>query len=197
VIAIVHTGGANLASVQNAIGRLGLTSELTSEPERIMAASHVILPGVGAAGDAMQRLSQAGLPPLLRGLRQPVLGICLGMQILFEHSQEGDVACLGVLPGTVTALEPDVEHGITVPHMGWNSLKLDGPKSRLFGDAEGAYVYFVHSYQAPFGAFVRAVTDHGGPVVAAVEHENFFGVQFHPERSGEAGAALLERFLRL
>ena len=198
MIAIVHTGGANLASVTNALARLGRDAELTSDPARIRTASHVILPGVGAAADAMARLEREALVPVISGLRQPVLGICLGMQILFERSTEGDVACLGILPGTVTAIAPDPAHGVTVPHMGWNDLTARGPATPLLeGVAPGTYFYFVHTYQAPAGPFVRAVTRHGGDVVAVVEHGNFRGVQFHPERSGAAGARLLERFLAL
>jgi glutamine amidotransferase len=195
VIAIVETGGANLASVVNAVHRLGREVELTSDPGRLRAASHVILPGVGAAGDAMARLAERGLPDVLRGLTQPVLGICLGMQLLFERSTEGDVPCLGILPGVVDAIAADPAHGVTVPHMGWNDVRPVGePSPLLAGLTPGTYFYFVHSYRAPAGPFVRAITEHGGPVTAVVAQGNFHGVQFHPERSGAAGAALLERF---
>lgn len=197
MIAIVHTGGANLASVQNAIARLGLKAELTSDAQCIVKASHVILPGVGAAPEAMTRWQKTELLPVIRGLRQPVLGICLGMQLLFDHSAEGNVECLKLLKGNVEVIEPDLENGITVPHMGWNEVQLDGQASRLFSNINGQYFYFVHSYKAPFGPFVRATTNHGGPVVAAVEQDNFFGVQFHPERSATNGAALLDRFFKL
>jgi len=196
VIAVVDTGGANHASVLNALARAGREAELTSDPSRLRAASHVILPGVGAAGDAMARLSKAGLVPHIRVLKQPVLGICLGMQILFERSTEGDAECLGILPGTVDAIPAAPERGITVPHMGWNRLEATGPACALLGAGDD-YYYFVHGYRAPAGPFVRATTDHGGPVVAVVEQGNFFGVQFHPERSGRAGAMLIGRFLSL
>jgi glutamine amidotransferase len=198
VIAVVDTGGANLASVTNAIGRLGRAAELTSDPARLRAASHVILPGVGAAADAMAKLDKSGLVPVVKALTQPVLGICLGMQLFFERSTEGDVRCLGLLPGAVTAIPAAPERGVTVPHMGWNDVRRHGPACKLLdGMAEGAYFYFVHTYQAPDGPWVRGVTEHGGPVVAVVEHQNFVGVQFHPERSGPAGAAMLERFFSL
>jgi len=198
VIAVVDTGGANLASVTNAIGRLGREAVLTSDPARLRAASHVILPGVGAAADAMAKLEQTGLVPVVKSLTQPVLGICLGMQLFFARSTEGDVACLGLLPGSVTAITPDPGRGVTVPHMGWNGIRRQGAACRLLdGMADGEFFYFVHTYQAPHGPWVRAVTDHGGPVVAVVQHENFMGVQFHPERSGKAGAAMLERFFTL
>jgi len=198
MIAIVNTGGANIASVINAIERLGRKGELTSDPELISRASHVILPGVGSAGDAMARIDREGLAPVIRGLKQPVLGICLGMQLLFERSSEGNVTCLGLLPGSVEAITPCSERGITVPHMGWNNLEIEGPKCALLeGVGPDSYFYFVHSFQAPKGSFVRATAMHGDPVVAVIEHKNFAGVQFHPERSGSAGAQLLERFLKL
>ena len=198
MIAVIDTGGANLASVINAIARLGREAELTRDPARLRAASHVILPGVGAAADSMDKLQGAGLVPVIRSLKQPVMGICLGMQLLFERSTEGDVACLGIVPGTVTAIVPAPEKGITVPHMGWNDIHKRGPACRLLeGTDDGSYFYFVHTYVAPEGPWVRAVTDHGGTVVAAIEHQNFLGVQFHPERSGSVGASLLERFFSL
>lgn len=198
MIAVVDTGGANLASVTNAISRLGRESELTSDPARLRAASHVILPGVGAAADAMAKLEKTGLVPVVKALQQPVLGICLGMQLFFTRSTEGDVPCLALLPGTVTAIPAAPERGVTVPHMGWNDVRRRGPACKLLdGTADGAFFYFVHTFQAPDGPWVRAVTEHGGPVVAVVEHDNFLGVQFHPERSGQAGAALLERFFSL
>ncbi len=196
MIAIVDTGGANLASVRFAFERLGKAAELTSDPERIASASHVVLPGVGAAGDAMRRLTERRLLPVVRSLHRPVLGICLGMQLLFERSEEGDADCLGILPGAVRALPADPSRGITVPHMGWNRVEGRG-QSTLFDGTAGAHMYFLHSYCAPDGPWVRATTDHGGAIVAAVERDNFFGVQFHPERSAQAGAALLERFAAL
>ena len=197
MIVIVDTGGANLASLRFAFDRIGRETELTSDPERITRASHVVLPGVGAAPDSMRRLEAGDLVPVVRGLTQPVLGICLGMQLLFEHSDEGDVGCLGLLPGTVRALTPDVARGITVPHMGWNQLESTEGSSPLFDDHAGEFMYFVHEYAVPRGPWERMVTHHGEAVVAALEHENFFGVQFHPERSGGAGARMLERFANL
>ena len=196
MIAIVDTGGANLASVSHALTRLGKESVFTRDHAVIQSSSHVILPGVGAAADTMRRVNEHGLGDLLRSLTQPVLGICLGMQLLFESSDEGATRCLGILPGVVRVLEPDIARGITIPHMGWNTTRSEGTASTLFAELEAAY-YFVHSYCAPTGPWVRWVTDHGGPVVAAIEHHNFFGVQFHPERSGHAGAALLDRFVNL
>ena len=197
MIAIVDTGGANLSSVLFAFERIGRETELTSDPERIARASHVVLPGVGAAADSMRSLETRDLARVVRGLTQPVLGICLGMQLLFARSEEGDTGCLGLLPGTVRALTPDRERGVTVPHMGWNALERTGPSSPLFDGLAGAFMYFLHSYCAPEGPWVRLTTDHGAAIVAAVERDNFFGVQFHPERSATAGMKVLERFANL
>ena len=198
MIAIVNTGGANIASVVNAFSRLGVHSELTEDPEVIQSASHVILPGVGAAADSMGRLREKQLPPLIEGLTQPVLGICLGMQLLFEKSEEGPVDCLGILPGTVTEMTPDPEAGITIPHMGWNQLEVRGEPVPLLKDLPAdPYVYFVHSYCAPEGDFVKATATHGQSVPAVVVRDNFMGAQFHPERSGETGAVILRNFISL
>ncbi len=201
MIAIVDTGGANLTSVVNALARLGIAESieelLTSDVARIERASHVILPGVGAAGDAMARLEKSNLIGCLRTLKQPVLGICLGMQLLFERSDEGDVACLGRLPGVVRRIA--AAPGLVVPHMGWNQLhqggRLDNPL--LTGVAEDSFYYFIHSYIAPMGPHVLATSEHGGRFPAIVRKDNVFGVQFHPERSSVAGAALLRNFLKL
>ena len=207
MIAIVDTGGANLRSVANALSRLGADSELTTDPERIRRADRVLLPGVGAAGEAMARLNAAELVEVIRSLTQPVLGICLGMQLLFTSSEEGDggrrnggTTTLGLLPGRVTAMA--AAPGKRVPHLGWNSLELplaaaNRPQPLLTGLAAGSAFYFVHSFQAPMGPWVLAVTDHFGPVPAVVAQGNFYGVQFHPEKSQAAGAKLLENFLNL
>lgn len=194
MIAIVDSGGANLASLRFAFERLGVGAEVTADPKRIQSSSHVILPGVAAAGAVMASLREKGLVDLLRGLRQPTLGICLGMQILFEGSDEGDVSCLGLLPGRVRALS--AEPGFPVPHMGWNRVRAT-PSCRLLGEDDGASFYFVHSFVAPPGPWVAASAAYGGDVPSIVEHQNFLGVQFHPEKSGPAGARLLRRFLEL
>jgi len=197
VIAVVDTGGANLASVGNALERLGRASEVTSDADRIRAASHVILPGVGAAGNSMQRIREFGLERVLPLLEQPVLGICLGMQLLFERSEEDDTELLGVLPGSVRALEP--APGRPVPHMGWNdTYSRDATTPELLRGIEAQpYFYFVHSYAAPSGPWVTATCHYGTDVPACVRARNFHGVQFHPERSGPAGAQVLANFLAL
>ncbi len=197
MIVVVDTGGANLASVGNALTRLGRASEVTSDPDRIRAASHVVLPGVGAAGHSMQRIRAARLEHVLPRLEQPVLGICLGMQLLFERSEEDDTELLGILPGLVRALEPAPDR--PVPHMGWNSTHSRDATSvdLLRGIEPVPYFYYVHSFAAPSGAWVTATCRYGTDVPACVRARNFHGVQFHPERSGTAGARVLANFLAL
>jgi glutamine amidotransferase len=191
MIAVVDTGGANLASVIDALERLDAKAELTKDPEKINASPRVILPGVGSAADAMQRLHAAGLIETLKGLTQPVLGICLGMQLLFASSQEGPTGCLGLLPGEVSRLGGPRP----VPHMGWNSVSEEGVHPLLAGIAPNSYFYFVHSYRAPAGPWVKASAEYGEKIPAAVRKDNFLGVQFHPERSGAAGSKVLANFL--
>jgi len=193
-VAIIDSGGANIGSVLFALARLGVQGELTRDPARIQAASHVILPGVGAAADAMTRLRGHGLERVVPRLRQPVLGICLGMQLLFEHSDEGDTQCLGVFPGVVSRLLP--APGMPVPHMGWNPLHVlrDIP---LLEGLDGQFCYFVHGYAVMDTPAAAARTDYGGPFVSVASRGNFHAAQFHPERSASAGARLLANFLAL
>ena len=193
MLAIVDSGGANIASVRFALERLGVRSELTADPAVIRAAERVILPGVGSAVEGMKRLQAKGLVDCVRGLKQPVLGVCLGMQLLFESSEEGPTQTLGLIPGVV-ALLPD-SPGIQVPHMGWNTLLTGKEVPLLDGIAQDARFYFVHSYAGPVNAFTLASCDHGTPFAAMVQRDNFSGVQFHPERSGPAGARLLQNFV--
>jgi glutamine amidotransferase len=194
-VAIVDSGGANLASLQFALERLGARSIVSSDPDRIARAPRVLLPGVGAAGDAMRRLRSAGLDRSIPRLQVPLLGICLGMQLLFEHSTEGDTPCLGVLPGQIERLPAAADR--PVPHMGWNTLQVRQEDPLLRGIGAEDYVYFVHSYVAPLTAGTLASSDYGGPFAAVVRKENFRGVQFHPERSAQVGARLLQNFLNL
>jgi imidazole glycerol-phosphate synthase subunit HisH len=194
-VAIIDSGGANLASLQFAFERLGAAAEVTSDATAISRAPRVILPGVGAAADAMQRLRNAGAADLLPTLKQPVLGICLGMQLLFQRSEEGSTECLGVIPGTVRRLRP--APGLPVPHMGWNQLAPVRDDPLLEGIALNDYVYFVHSYAVPVSDITLATTEYGIPVSAIVRKGNFWGAQFHPERSAATGARLLANFLRL
>ena len=194
-VAIIANGGANIASLRFALDRLGASSQLTSDADELRRAPRVILPGVGAAADAMERLHSLGLATVIPTLTQPVLGICLGMQLLFAGSEEGDTDCLGILPARVTRF-PE-RQGFPVPHMGWNQVVPQADSQLMRGlDAE-AYVYFVHSYAAPVGPWTEAVTDYGGEFSALVRHANFHGAQFHPERSSRAGQRLLANFLAL
>lgn len=197
-LAIIDSGGANIASLQCAIERLGAPAILTVDAQVLRQATHVILPGVGTAADCMGRLHQAGLVETIRALSQPLLGICAGMQLLFESSEEGDTACLGLLPGRVRRLIGRTD--LPVPHMGWNQLEFTQSGTRnplLQGLHDGAHMYFVHSYAAPPGPAMLAQTIYGQPFAALVQHANIQGTQFHPERSGRDGALLLENFLHL
>ena len=197
MIAIIDSGGANIASVRFALERLGVDSVLTADPAVISAAERVILPGVGAAPVAMAQLGRAGLVECIRGLTQPVLGICLGMQLLFERSEEGDTPLLGLVGGTCGAFNPGM--GLTVPHMGWNRLlpQGEGRHPLLSGVEDCAHVYFVHSYAAPVSADTVASCSYGVDFTALVARGNFMGAQFHPERSGPVGARILGNFLAL
>jgi glutamine amidotransferase len=189
-LAIVDLGCGNLGSVAIALERFGESPLITADAERIVAAERVVLPGVGAAGFAMERIEALGLGEVLRSLRQPVLGICLGMQLLFEASDEADVPCLGSIAGRVRRLEPAPER--PVPHMGWSRLSVTDPG---IGLSDGDYVYFAHSFACDSGPETRAFADYGRPIPAIVSKANYWGAQFHPERSGEAGARFLQAWL--
>lgn len=192
---IIDSGGANLASLQFAFERLGARTQVTADAGAIAAAARVVLPGVGSAAAAMQRLRQSQVAQVLPTLRQPVLGICLGMQLLFERSAEGMTECLGILPGTVQRLEASRER--PVPHMGWNQLAHSHPDPLLEQIAPAEYFYFVHSYAVPVCAATVARAEYGEAISAVVRRGNFWGTQFHPERSAAAGARLLRNFLEL
>ena len=198
-VAIIDNGGANIASLRYALERLGASSHLTADPAELRAARRVILPGVGAAADAMARLRALDLVEVIPQLTQPVLGICLGMQLLFASSEEGDegndTECLGLIAERVARFPRRDE--FPVPHMGWNQLRILAPHPLLAGVNDGDHVYFVHSYAAPIGPWTVATADYGGEFSAAVRHDNFLGVQFHPERSAQPGARVLANFLEL
>ena len=192
-IVIVASGGANIASLQFALQRLEVASAVSADADEIRAASHIILPGVGAAADAMSRLRQLGLDTVIPALKQPVLGICLGMQLLFEASQEGDADCLGIIPGRASRLHHADD--LPVPHMGWNTLDIQRPCALLEGLADGDYAYFVHSYAVDLCPATVAGARYGRAFSACVQWRNFYGAQFHPERSAAVGALLLHNFL--
>jgi glutamine amidotransferase len=190
-LAIIDLGCGNIGSVAVAFERFGLAPEVTGDAATIASADRVVLPGVGTAGFAMARIEALGLRATLAGLDQPALGICLGMQLLFEHSEEDDMDCLGIVPGRVRRLAP--APGRPVPHMGWSKLAVRDGEAR--GLRDGDYVYFAHSFACDDGPHSIAAAEHGGPVPAAIRHGNWLGAQFHPERSGEAGARFLRAFL--
>lgn len=193
-VAVVDGGGTNIASVRDALDRLDVTSRLTSDRGDILAADRVLLPGVGAAAAGMARLRELDLVEVLHEVRAPLLGICLGMQLLLERSAEdGGVATLGMIPGEVVRIPSSP--GIRVPHMGWNTLEDPAEDPLLRGIAPGERAYFVHSYAAPVGEATIATTRHGGAWSACVRSGNRWGAQFHPERSARTGARLLRNFI--
>jgi imidazole glycerol-phosphate synthase subunit HisH len=200
-IAVIDSGVANLASVLAALRRIGVDAAVTADAAAIRAASHVILPGVGAASAAMARLEAKKLVETIRGLTQPVLGICLGMQLLFAVSEEGRAGdavlpCLGVIPGMVRRMI--ASRDMPVPHMGWNQLKLLRPNHALLRGVEAdSFVYFVHSYAAPVSDASLATADYNGVFTSIVAYKNFFGCQFHPERSGAIGGRILQNFVEM
>jgi glutamine amidotransferase len=192
---IIDSGGANLASLQFAFERLGAKTRVTADAAEIRSAPRVILPGVGSAANAMARLRNSHVAELLPLLTQPVLGICLGMQLLFARSEEGETECLGILPDSVKRLQP--MDGRPVPHMGWNQLTPVREDPLLDGIAPNDYVYFVHSFAAPISDVTLASADYGTALSAIVRRGNFWGTQFHPERSAHVGARVLANFLKL
>lgn len=195
-VTVLAYGAGNVASVQFALERLGAVVRLTADPAEVADAERLILPGVGAAGYAMARLSELGLIEPIRAFPRPLLGVCLGQQLLFETSEEGEgVALLGLIPGTVRALTPAADR--PVPHMGWSQLSLACPDPLLDGLENGAWAYFVHGYVCPDGEATLARADYGGPVPAVVRSANRWGCQFHPERSAAAGARILRNFLEI
>lgn len=194
-VVLVDSGGTNIGSVRAAFERLGARAELSRDPQVISSADRVLLPGVGAAGPGMKQLRDSGLATLIRSLTQPVLGICLGMQLLFEGSEEGNVTGLGLVPGQVSAFRPAA--GLRVPHMGWNRLQVLRDDPLLHGLGPDPYAYFVHSYRATLSADTTAATVHGEPFSAAVQRGNIRGTQFHPERSAAVGARIFRNFLEL
>ena len=189
-VAILDVGAGNMGAVRIAFERLGVEPVTTRDPETLASAERVVLPGVGAAGFVMERIRALGLEAPIRGLTSPVLGVCLGMQILFEHSEEGDTPCLGLLPGRVRRLEPAPDQ--PVPHMGWSRVSV---RDDTTGLKDGDYLYFAHGYACDDGPWAAAAAEYGRAVPAVVRRGNWLGAQFHPERSGEAGARFLQRFV--
>lgn len=195
-VVIIKGCGANIASVVFASERLGVKPILSDDPKIIKNAEKVILPGVGSAKNAMEVLREKKLIDCILQLKQPVLGICLGMQLLFSASEEGDTSCLGIIPGLVKKIP--IKAGFAIPHMGWNTvLRLDSGDQMLTGITGGDYCYFVHSFYAPVSNYSLLSTDYVVPITAMVKKDNFYGCQFHPEKSGKVGAKILENFLSI
>lgn len=195
MIAIVKYNAGNIFSVYCALKRLGYEAVLTDDPVLLRKADKVIFPGVGEAKAAMDHLNSSGLADVIRNLKQPVLGICIGMQLLCRHSEESDVDCLGIFDTNIVRFNPE-DPELKVPQMGWNQItNLD---SELFKNVkQGAYVYYVHSYHAPVCQYTIAQTDYDGKYSAALHKDNFYATQFHPEKSGSVGEQILKNFLEL
>ena len=194
MIAIIDYKMGNLRSVENALKRLGAEFVVTADAEVIRRADRVLLPGVGNAAEAMENLRKSDLVDVIRSLRRPVLGICVGMQVMCRHSEEGDAKCLGIFDARVKRFVPTAEE--KVPHMGWNSI--GNLESKLFKDIKGGeMVYYVHSYYPELCPDTIATTRHGVMFSAALKYENFYGTQFHPEKSGDVGERIIANFLKL
>jgi glutamine amidotransferase len=190
-VAIIKYNAGNIRSVAFALERLGIAANITDDAQEILAADKVILPGVGAAGSAMEYLKEKGLDKVILKVQRPLLGICLGMQLMCSYSEEGDTTSLGIFEESVGKMTRG-----KIPHMGWNEVtQLKGPLFK--GLPEKSFMYFVHSYCAPVSNSTVAVSDHIIPFSAAMQKNNFYGVQFHPEKSGDDGAALLKNFLAI
>ena len=194
MIAVIDYNAGNTASVANALNVLGKEYVLTKLESEICKADKVIFPGVGEASYTIKQLHKYNLINLLRIIKKPMLGICLGMQVMYDYSKEGNITCLGILPGTVEKFDSSK---VTVPHMGWNELHFT-KESKLFkGIKEGEFFYFANSYYVPYDENTTSVTNHGIDFTASIEKGNLFGVQFHPEKSGGAGLKVLQNFIEM
>ena len=193
-IAIIKYNAGNVASVMYALDRIGQKYQLTDDPEQIQKADKVIFPGVGEASTAMAYLKEKGLDTLIKGLKQPVLATCIGMQLLCKHSEEGDTTCIGVFDVEVKKF---ISQELKIPHVGWNSIDKKGDNPLMQGLKEEEFVYFVHSFYAPVNAYTTAVCVYEQPFSAMLQKDNFYAAQFHAEISGKAGEQILKNFLAL
>ena len=194
-VVIIKYNAGNIYSVDYGLKRLGITPIITDDPEIIRSADKVIFPGQGEAGTTMSYLRRQGLDTLIRELKQPVLGICIGMQLMCRHSEEGNTDCLGIFDAEVKRFVPQ-RHEHKVPHMGWNSL--NGMNGRLFEKLqENPYVYFIHSYYVPIKGETVAISDYIHPFSAAMQKDNFYATQFHPEKSGKIGEVIFRNFIEI
>ena len=193
---VVDTGGANLTSITNAIERLNIDFVISDKTADIKSATHVILPGVGSAKPIMDKLMKCNLIETIKNIKTPLLGICLGMQILFDYLEEDGILGLGVITGPVLKFPNDFN--LTIPHMGWNQLEFKDNKSQLFQNINTkSYVFFAHSYYVPINKYTISETSYGFEYSSSVNFNNFFGVQFHPEKSGEIGSSIFKNFFKL
>lgn len=195
-VAIIKYNAGNIFSVDCALRRIGVDAVITDDSRTILAADKVIFPGVGEARAAMEYLQQHGLDELIRRVTKPLLGICIGQQLLCRHSEEGDVDCLGIFDADVVRFKTD-DPSVKIPHMGWNDINVVTPTPLLGSDVDNKYVYYVHSYFAPVCRHTVATTDYIQPFSAAMQRDNFFATQFHPEKSGDVGETILKNFIQL
>jgi glutamine amidotransferase len=192
MITIANSGGANLKSVEFALKRMGADYRFAKDGSDLKDAEKILLPGVGSAKNAMELLENNGSAEVIKNTNVPVMGICLGMQLLFEKSSEGDVDCLGVVPGVVSKIK---DTSLPIPHMGWNKLEIN--ENSEFDSFENDYVYFVHSFKAEMGDYVKLYSNYGEKIPALIQYKNFWGAQFHPEKSADVGEKILKRFVEL
>jgi len=193
-LAVIDYGAANLASVMFALERLEVQVNLTTDVEEISAADRVLFPGVGAAKSSMDSIQRLDLAGCIKSLKQPVMGICMGMQLLFQSSEEGDVDMLGIIDDQIKHF--DKSETLSIPHMGWNTIDINNNIPLLNGLDEQSHFYFVHSYYAPLSDYTLASCDYANKFSAIIQKDNFYGCQFHPEKSGANGAKILENFIK-
>ena len=195
-VAIIKYNAGNIFSVDCALRRIGVTAEITDDPEKISKADKVIFPGVGEASSAMTHLRHHRLDEVIRNLSQPLLGICIGQQLLCAHSEEGDTDCIGIFDVPVNRFQPSAD-GLKIPHMGWNRVKLTTENPLLTEALDNNFVYYVHSFYVPLNCWTIAKTKYIGEFSAAMRKDNFFATQFHPEKSGDVGERILKNFIEL